>query len=271
MTACAKANAFADDLMMSGLFDSHAHYNDTQLTENKVTPDLAFAEGVTCILNAGTNLETSAECLALAEQYPFCVAAVGIHPSDCGKCGELTDAMARLRKLAAHPKAVAIGEIGLDYYWDDMPRDVQKNWFAAQMELAKELSKPVVIHDREAHGDTFEMICRYPEVVGVMHSYSGSIEMAKEYLRRGWYISFSGVATFKNAARVREVVKTIPHDRILVETDCPYLAPVPMRGKMNHSGYLHYTAEALANELALPVEDFVRMTTENAKRLFKME
>ena len=256
---------------MAGLFDTHAHYNDTQMTENKVTPDLAHAEGVTCILNAGTNLETSKEVLELADQYPFLVAAVGIHPSDCGKCGELADAMAELERLCAHPKAVAIGEIGLDYYWDDMPREVQKSWFEAQLQLAKKLGKPVVIHDREAHGDTFDMICRYPEVIGVMHSYSGSIEMAKEYLKRGWYISFSGVATFKNAARVREVVKAIPHERILIETDCPYLAPVPMRGKMNHSGLLHYTAEVLANELEIPYDAFVAMTEENAKRLFRLE
>ncbi len=253
---------------MMGLFDSHAHYNDPQLTENKVTPDLAYAEGVTCILNAGTNLVTSKECLELAEKYPFCVAAVGIHPSDCGECGELPDAMETMRALASHPKAVAIGEIGLDYYWDDMPRDVQKAWFAAQMDLARELGKPVVIHDREAHGDTFDMICRYPEVIGVMHSYSGSIEMAKEYLKRGWYISFSGVVTFKNAQRVREVACAIPHDRILIETDCPYLAPVPMRGKMNHSGYLHFTAETVAQVLGLPLDEFVKISTENAKRLF---
>ena len=255
---------------MAGLFDSHAHYNDSQLIENKVTPDLAYAQGVTCILNAGTNLESSRECLDFAEKYPFCVAAVGIHPSDCGKCGQLSDAMATLEALACHPKAVAIGEIGLDYYWDDMPRDVQKQWFEAQMSLAKKLGKPVVIHDREAHGDTFEMICRFPEVVGVMHSYSGSIEMAKEYLKRGWYISFSGVVTFKNAERVREVAAAIPKDRILVETDCPYLAPVPMRGKMNHSGYLHYTAEVVAEKLGLDFEEFACLSTENAKRLFKM-
>ncbi|MBE6637941.1 MAG: TatD family deoxyribonuclease [Ruminococcaceae bacterium] len=256
---------------MTELFDSHAHYNDPQMTEKKVTPDLAYAEGVTCILNAGTNLVTSKECLELAEQYPFCVAAVGIHPSDCGKCGELQDAMQTLCSLASHSKAVAIGEIGLDYYWDDMPREVQKQWFSDQMELARELKMPVVIHDREAHGDTFDMICRYPEVIGVMHSYSGSIEMAKEYLKRGWYISFSGVVTFKNAARVREIVKTIPTDRILVETDCPYLSPVPMRGKMNHSGYLHYTAETVAEQLGMDAQEFAHVSAQNAKRLFKLE
>ena len=255
---------------MAGLFDTHAHYNDTQMTENKVTPDLAFADGVTCILNAGTNLDTSKECLDLAERYEKCVAAVGIHPSDCGKCGELSEAMEALRTLAAHPKAVAIGEIGLDYYWDDMPRDVQKQWFCAQMELAKQLKMPVVIHDREAHGDTFDIINRYPEVIGVMHSYSGSIEMAKQYLKRGWYISFSGVVTFKNAERVREVARVIPKERILVETDCPYLSPVPMRGKMNHSGNLYYTAETVARELGLEYDEFVKISTENAKRLFKL-
>jgi len=148
---------------------------------------------------------------------------------------------------------------------------VQKQWFAAQMELARELGKPVVIHDREAHGDTFDMISRYPEVIGVMHSYSGSIEMASQYLKRGWYISFSGVVTFKNAERVREVARAIPHDRILVETDCPYLSPVPMRGKMNHSGNLHYTAKTVAQVLELPYDEFVEISTENAKRLFKME
>lgn len=255
---------------MTGLFDTHAHYNDTQMTENKVTPDLAFAEGVTCILNAGTNLDTSKECLDFADRYEKCVAAVGIHPSDCGKCGEISEAMETLRTLAAHPKAVAIGEIGLDYYWDDMPRDVQKQWFCAQMELARELNMPVVIHDREAHGDTFDIICRYPEVVGVMHSYSGSIEMASQYLKRGWYISFSGVVTFKNAERVREVARAIPQERILVETDCPYLSPVPMRGKMNHSGNLHFTAKTVAEQLGLDYDEFVKISTENAKRLFKL-
>lgn len=255
---------------MTGLFDSHAHYNDTKLIEKMVTPDLAYAEGVTNILNAGVDLKSSKECLELAEKYPFCVAAVGIHPSDCGTCGELSEAMETLRTLAAHPKAVAIGEIGLDYYWDTMPRDVQKTWFSAQMDLARELGKPVVIHDREAHGDTFDMICRYPDIIGVMHSYSGSAEMASQYLKRGWYISFSGVVTYKNAERVREMVKTIPIERILVETDCPYLSPVPKRGKMNHSGFLHYTAEAVANELSMDYDEFVRITTENAKRLFKM-
>ena len=255
---------------MAGLFDTHAHYNDTQMTENKVTPDLAFADGVTCILNAGTNLDTSRECLDFAERYEKCVAAVGIHPSDCGKCGELSEAMEALRTLAAHPKAVAIGEIGLDYYWDDMPREVQKQWFCAQMDLARALSMPVVIHDREAHGDTFDVISRYPEVIGVMHSYSGSIEMARQYLKRGWYISFSGVVTFKNAERVREVARAIPKERILVETDCPYLSPVPMRGKMNHSGNLHYSAETVARELCLDYDEFVKITTENAKRLFKL-
>lgn len=255
---------------MMGLFDSHAHYNDSKMTEKMVTPDLAHAEGVTYILNAGTNLETSKECLDLAEKYAFCVAAVGVHPSDCGECGELSDAICTLRELAAHPKAVAIGEIGLDYYWDTMPREVQKAWFSAQMDLARELRKPVVIHDREAHGDTFDMICCYPDVIGVMHSYSGSAEMAKEYLKRGWYISFSGVVTYKNAQRVRDMVKTIPVERILVETDCPYLSPVPVRGKMNHSGFLHYTAETVANELGIDYDEFVKITTENAKRLFNM-
>ena len=256
---------------MMGLFDTHAHYNDTKLIEKMVTPDLALEAGVTYILNAGIDLKSSRECLELAEKYPFCVAAVGIHPSDCGECGELSEAMETLRLLAAHPKAVAIGEMELDYYWDTMPRDVQKAWFAAQMDLARELEKPVVIHDREAHGDTFDMICRYPDIIGVMHSYSGSAEMAKEYLKRGWYISFSGVVTYKNAERVREMVKTIPVDRILVETDCPYLSPVPMRGKMNHSGFLHYTAETVANELGMDHDEFARITTENAKRLFRLE
>ena len=163
----------------------------------------------------------------------------------------------------------AIGEIGYDFYWEDNPSpEVQKFYFERQMALAEKLSLPVIIHDREAHGATMDMILRYPGVIGVLHSYSGSVEMAKELVKRGWYISFSGVITYKNATRLAEVVPTIPSDRILVETDCPYLSPVPMRGKMNHSGYVKYTAAKAAELRGEGYEDFVNQTTENAKRLF---
>jgi TatD DNase family protein len=183
------------------LFDSHAHFQDSRFAEDRdAALSEAFAGGVSHIVNVGTDLATSREAICLAEAYAGCYAAIGVHPHDSGSVTEAD--YSALAELCKHPKVVAIGEIGLDYYWDDMPRDVQKQWFCAQMELARELNMPVVIHDREAHGDTFDIICRYPEVVGVMHSYSGSIEMASQYLKRGWYISFSGKVNSGNALAV---------------------------------------------------------------------
>ena len=262
------------------LFDSHAHYYDERFaneTEQGADALLAdfFASDVGYIVNVGTNNENNPVCLDYASRYDGMYAAVGIHPSDCAAYGR--EAMGEFRDfLAAHSdfkkhKIVAIGEIGLDYYWEPYDKEHQHFFFRAQMKLAEEMGLPVVIHDREAHGDCFDMARAFPNVRGVFHSYSGSAEMAKELIKRGWYISFSGVVTFKNARKMKEVVEVVPLDRMLIETDCPYLAPHPMRGKLNHSGYLHYTAEGVADILGIPAETVVQATCENAKRFFGIE
>lgn len=259
------------------LFDSHAHYYDARFEEETEQGadgilEQVFSEGISHIINVGTSLENNDKCLAFAKRYDGMYAAVGIHPGDCAPYSR--EAMGQFREfLLAHRdfskhKIVAIGEIGLDYYWEPYDKEHQAFFFREQMKLAEETQLPVVIHDREAHGDCFDMILEFPHVQGVFHSYSGSAEMARELVKRGWYISFSGVVTFKNATRVREVVKSVPLDRLLVETDCPYLAPHPMRGKLNHSGYLHYTAEGIADVFGVSVEEIAMHTADNAKRLF---
>ena len=266
--------------MSALLFDSHAHYFDERFereAEEGADGILkeVFSSGVSHVINVGTCLENNEKCLAQAARYDGMYAAVGIHPSDCAPYSR--EAMTAFREfLMAHRdfqkhKIVAIGEIGLDYYWEPYDKEQQHFFFREQMKLAERVGLPVIIHDREAHGDCFDVALEFPKVTGVFHSYSGSAEMAKELIRRGWYISFSGVVTFKNATRVREVVKTVPLDRLLIETDCPYLAPHPMRGKMNHSGYLHYTAEGIADVFGVSAEEITERTAENAKRLFQIQ
>ncbi len=254
------------------LFDTHAHYDDPRFDGDRraVLKSVFSDTPVRYITNVGTNFDTSRTSLELAEQYDGMFAAVGVHPSDCLGAGDPNEGMTRLAAMLEHPKAVAIGEIGLDYHYDDTPRDVQAVWFEAQMRLAAQTGYPVIIHDREAHGDCMDMIRRFPEVHGILHSFSGSREMTAELVRRGWYISFSGVITFKNASRVLEALRAVPQDRLLIETDCPYLAPVPMRGKTNHSGYLLYTAEAAATVLGMETEELCRITTENALRVYRI-
>ena len=266
--------------MSPKLFDSHAHYYDARFeseTEQGADAILAelFSADVGHVINVGTNLENNPKCMAQAARYADMYAAVGIHPGDCAPYKR--EAMDEFRAfLAEHSdfkkhKIVAIGEIGLDYYWEPYDKEHQLYFFREQMKLAEEVGLPVIIHDREAHGDCFDVALEFPGVKGVFHSYSGSAEMARELVRRGWYISFSGVVTFKNANRVREVVKSVPLERMLIETDCPYLAPHPMRGKLNHSGYLHYTAECIAETLGLDVDTVVHETAQNAKRFFSIQ
>lgn len=261
---------------MSKLFDTHAHYYDSRFWEEAEGADAiladVFAGDVDRIINVGTDLDNSRTCLEMASRYEGMYAAVGIHPSDCrdlnkNAIAEFAHFLEEHRDFAAH-KIVAIGEIGLDYYWEPYDKAHQMFFFEEQMKLAEKYDLPVVIHDREAHGDCFETVLRFPNVHGVFHSYSGSVEMARELVKRGWYISFSGVASFKNAARVREVVASVPADRLLIETDCPYLAPHPMRGKLNHSGYLHYTAEAVAATREMTPDALAELTHQNADRLF---
>ncbi len=264
---------------MTKLFDSHAHYFDQRFCEefengaDSILPDI-FSGGVEYIVNVGTNNENNLACLEMAQKYGGMYAAVGIHPTDCRDYGK--EELGKFEAfLLAHrdfkkEKIVAIGEIGFDYHWEPYDKEHQRFFFEEQMKLAEKYSLPVIIHDREAHGDCFDVTCKFPNVRGVFHSYSGSAEMAGELVKRGWYISFSGVVTFKNANRVKEVAASVPKDRILVETDCPYLAPHPMRGKINHSGLMHYTVETLAEIFGESFESMAQTLTENAKRLFKL-
>ncbi len=256
------------------LFDTHAHYTDDRfLCEIEGGRDELLAAllsgNVKHIVNAGTSLASNDECIELAEKYPALYATAGIHPGEVGPLADLPETMTRLKEQLSHPKVVALGEIGLDYHYDDgAPKDVQQAWLRAQLEVARETKMPVVIHDREAHGDIMDILREYPDVTGEFHSFSASAEIARQLVNRGWYISFSGVITFKNAARLAEIVPTIPLDRIMIETDAPYLAPVPYRGKMNHSGLMEFTAARAAELYGIPVVDFAAHAYENALRFF---
>ena len=247
-------------------FDTHAHYDDGAFNADRdeLLPAV-YASGVELIVDPGCDPESSRAALALADRYPFVYAAVGIHPEELDKYpGDLRE----IEALAAHPKCVAIGEIGLDYYWDDTHMDEQKTLFRAQLELALALDKPVIIHDREAHGDCLDIVRDYPALRGVFHCYSGSAEMAKELLRLGWYLGFDGPVTYKNARKTLEVLELCPLERLLLETDSPYLSPVPMRGRRNDSRNLRYVAEKIGEVKALAAEKVAAAALENGKRLF---
>lgn len=253
------------------LFDSHAHYYDERFgndAERRAVLDKIRRAGVTHVLNAGTNPDTSRQALKLAEENEGFYASVGLHPEDLFSLPDPEAALAEIEALAAHPKAVAIGEIGLDYHWHGEERAFQKEWFARQLALADRLGLPVIVHDREAHGDCLETVCRFPQVKGVFHSFSGSRETAAQLVRRGWYISFSGVITFKNAARLAEILPVVPEDRLLLETDCPYLTPHPYRGQRNDSSYLILTAERAAALRGVSPEALCDQTAANAAALF---
>ena len=250
------------------IFDTHAHYDSGGFNADRdeVLASLPAA-GVGLVVDPGCDVESSRAAVELAEKYPHVYAAVGIHPGDCDGC---TDAdFAAIRELAKRPKVVAIGEIGLDYYWkDNAPRDFQIAVFRRQLELALELDLPVIVHDREAHGDCLAVVLDYPALRGVFHCYSGSPEMAEELLKRGWYLGFDGPITYKNARRSPEVVAVTPLDRILIETDAPYLTPEPFRGKRNDSTKLTYVVEKLAEWKGITPAEMERITGENGRRLF---
>lgn len=250
------------------LFDTHAHFDAEQFDEDRDEVLSALpGSGVGLVVNPGCDLATSRTAVALAEKYPHVYAAVGIHPEECGTVTEAD--LEELRTLAQQEKVVAIGEIGLDYYWEDNPaRELQQEIFRRQMELARELKLPVIIHDREAHGDSMAVILDYPDVRGVLHCFSGSPEMAAELLKRGWYLGFDGPITYKNARRAPEVAAITPLDRIVIETDSPYLTPVPYRGKRNDSRYLPYVVEKLAEWKGVTTEEMTRITWENGLRLY---
>ena len=250
------------------LFDTHAHYDSGAFNADRLELLAAMPErGVELILNPGCDLASSRTAVSLAERFPHVYAAVGVHPSDCGGWDEST--CPALRELAAHPKVRAIGEIGLDYYWkDNPPREHQQRVFHAQLELAQGLGLPVIVHDREAHQDCLEVVRAHPAVTGVYHCYSGSLEDAKTLVKLGWMLSFTGVITYKNARRALEVIQWLPMERIMIETDSPYLTPEPFRGKRNDSGHVHLVAEAIAQVKGLDPREVAQITLENGKRFF---
>ena len=249
------------------LFDTHAHYDDEQFDGDRDALLSAMPmSGVSLIVNASSSLVSSKAALALAEKYPFVYAALGVHPHDAGSMDGGT--VGALEALLRHPKAVAVGEIGLDYHYDHAPRDVQRQRFTEQLELAGRVRLPVVIHEREATKDVLDILCQYPDVTGVFHCFSGSWETAQLLLDKGWYLSFTGVVTYKNAKKSHEVIQNMPRDRLMIETDCPYLAPEPMRGRRNSSLNLRYTAEKVAELLGLSPEETAALTMENGKRFF---
>lgn len=251
------------------IFDSHAHFEDSRFDADRKEIFSSLSQyGVGYVMNVGSTPETSRKSVELAEAYPNVYAAVGSHPDDAGNFTD--DTLETYRRLAQHPKVKAIGEIGLDYYYDDNPPEVQKDCFHRQMELASQLSLPVIIHDRDAHKDALEAIRAFPRVRGVFHCFSGSAEMARELVSLGWYVGFTGVLTFKNARRAVEAAAAVPADRILLETDCPYMAPEPHRGKRNDSRFLPYMVEKLAEIRNITREEAERITTENAKTLFQI-
>ncbi len=252
---------------MNLIFDTHSHYDDKAFDADRDSVLSGLKEkGVCAVVNQGTDLNTSEFSLKLAEKYSHVYAAVGLHP-ECLDENSLSD-IEEIKKLAVHPKALAIGEIGLDYYYD-IPKELQKQVFIKQLELANELAMPVNIHDREAHGDTLEILKKY-RPKGILHCFSGSVEMAREIIKLGMYIGMGGVITFKNARKTVEVCKEIPLESIVLETDCPYLAPVPLRGKRNDSSLIAYTAQRIAEIKGITVEQVLIATKHNAESAYNV-
>ena len=252
------------------LFDTHAHLDDRAFDDDR-TELLAGlpGQGLALVMNPGCSLESSRNVVKIAKEHDYIYAAVGSHPDVADEVNEaVIDEYRMLCKQ--NPKVKAIGEIGLDYHYEDIPRDIQQKAFRMQMELARELKLPVIIHERDAHEDGMAMIREFPDVTGVFHCYSGSAEMARQLVDKGWYIGFTGVLTFKNARKAVEVASSIPLERIVLETDCPYMAPEPFRGKRNDPGKLYRMAEKLAEIRGLSVEEIHAITVENGKKLYKI-
>lgn len=253
------------------LIDTHAHLNDEKfISDQDEVIKRAKQQGLTSIINIGYNRETILQTIDLINKYEFIYAAIGWHPNDAHEMREAD--LAFIEELSKHQKVLAIGEIGLDYYWDFAPKEVQKKVFKQQINLAKRVDLPIIIHDRDAHQDILTILKEENavKVGGIMHSFSGSLEMARECIEMGFYISFSGPITFKNAKKPKEVAANIPLERILIETDCPYLTPEPYRGKRNEPAYVKYIAEKIAELRGLAVEEIIKITNENAKRIFKL-
>lgn len=251
--------------MLNNIFDAHAHYDDKWFDEDRDALLSSMPDrGVAYIMNASVDIATAKTAIGYAEKYPFMYACAGIHPENLE--GLADDYLEQLAELLRHPKVAALGEIGLDYHWD-IPREPQKRVFEEQLRLAKELDVPVVVHDREAHADVMELLRKY-RPKGLMHCFSGSAEMLKEVVKLGMSISLGGTVTFRNARVPVEVAAAVPPDRLLLETDAPYLSPVPLRGKRNDSSNIAYTAERIAQIRGMEAQELINMTTENAKRLY---
>ncbi|NGU51957.1 TatD family hydrolase [Clostridium perfringens] len=252
------------------IFDTHAHYDSDSFDEDRENVIKELKEnGVIGVLNCGSDLYGLRKSVELAKEFDMFYAAVGIHPENADEFNE--DVVKEIKEFVKNEKVKAIGEIGLDYYWEENPpREVQKEVFRAQMKLADELNLPVVIHDRDAHKDTLEIMKEFPNVIGVVHCFSGSVEFAKECIKLGYYIGFTGVLTFKNAKKLVDVCREIPAERMLVETDCPFMAPVPFRGKRNKSDYIEYIIDKMSEIRGISGEEMNEVLLNNKKRLFKI-
>ena len=252
------------------IFDTHAHMDDRAFDADRSALLAQLpAQGIALVMNPGCSLDSSHAAVALAGQYDYLYAAVGSHPDAADEVNEET--LAQYRLLAqSSAKVRAIGEIGLDYHYEDIPREIQQRAFRAQLALARELKLPVIVHEREAHEDGLKIVEEFPDVTGVFHCYSGSLEMAKVLIRHGWYIGFGGVLTFKNARKAVEVASQIPLERIVLETDCPYMSPEPFRGRRNDPGRLHLVAEKLAQLRGISVAEIENITLENGKKLYRI-
>lgn len=251
-------------------FDSHAHLDDDRFSPDreKVINSLK-KNGVDFYINVGADMLSSEKSIKLAEEYDFIYASVGVHPHDAASLAE--EDMARLKKMLTHKKVVALGEIGLDYFYDNSPRDIQKKWFIRQLQIAKETDMPVIIHCRDAVGECMDIIRKSEHKKGVMHCFSGSAETAEELASMGWYVSFSGSVTFKSAEKLRRAASAVPLDRLMIETDSPYLSPEPVRGTRNTPQNVRYVAEKIAEIKQISVEEVAKITFENAKKFFNIQ
>ena len=254
------------------IIDTHAHYDDERFDEDREELLLSMKEkGVEAIVNASASLKGCYDSLALASKYDFMYFLAGIHPSDALDL-EVAGNFDEIKRMAMHEKCVAVGEIGLDYYWDEPDRSIQKKWFEAQLNLANEIKKPINVHSRDAYADTIDIIkcTKAYENGGIIHCFSYGVECAREFLNMGFMLGIGGVLTFKNGKKLKEVVEYAPLDQIVLETDCPYLSPEPFRGHRNHSGNIKYVAEKLAEIKNISVEEAIKATRENALRVYKI-
>lgn len=253
------------------IIDTHAHYDDEQFDiDREEILNSMKDNGIGWVVNVGADMKTSEHTLELTKQFPFVYGAVGVHPNSTMELDE--EKVERLRELARMPKIVAIGEIGLDYYWDEPDRDTQRRWFDRQMELAREVKLPIIIHSRDAAKDTLDMMkaAHADDISGVIHCFSYSVEMAREYLNMGFFLGIGGIVTFKNGRKLKEVVEYAPMESLVLETDCPYLAPEPNRGKRNSSLYLPNVVEEIARIKGIDTEQVIEITRQNAMRLYRL-